>query len=264
MLHYVLQGTGAVIGRQNEAHPVAPFWLSVVPKGAQHGLESGGRVENEMRVDAPPLGQPVPHIVAGSSLHPDLLVACGLVSVRYGPSVGLFDRLRDVVAADLSDRPQVNAAFQGILAEQERPGAGQQAMLAALMTQCLVHLFRQLSSDSSRSLPWLAGLDDLRLSRVLDRILENPATDHTVESLADVAGMSRSAFAAHFAATFGRSPITFVQHVRMQHAAHLLRQDATLSVDEVASRVGYSSRSHFAEAFRKHHGMAPTAFRTVH
>ena len=56
--------------------------------------------------------------------------------------------------------------------------------------------------------------------------------------------------------------MSLVHHVRMQHAAHLLRRDALLSVDDVADRVGYSSRSHFSSAFKKHHGVSPTEFRT--
>ena len=261
MLHFVLQGKGTVRGPSNEPHPLAPFWLAVVPPGMSHALESGDVVESELTIDAPPPGQPVHSIVAGSSQYPALLIACGIVSVRYGPSFGLFDHLKDVLAVDLSDRPQVTAAFQGILAEQAQPGPGQNAMMAALMTQCLVHLFRRLGSGPSGALPWLTALEDARLARAIDLILENPAADYTVGSLAETASMSRSAFAEHFTAAFGRSPMNLLQHVRMQHAAHLLRQDAALSVDEVASRVGYASRSHFSDAFRKHHGVAPTAFR---
>jgi len=263
LLHFVLQGTGVVRDPRGEAQPLAPLSLSVVPVGARHALECGEPVEDEVRIEAPPAGEPVCRFTAGAPGTAELVVACGLVSVRYGPSVGLFDHLKQVLAVDLSDRPAVGEAFRGVLAEQTQGGPGSVAMTAALMTACLVHLFRRLAASSDGFLPWVTVLEDPRLGRVIDRMLEKPAVDHTVESLAETASMSRSAFAEHFTTAFGRSPMSLLQHIRMQQAAHLLRQESAMSVDAVAARVGYSSRSHFSEAFRKHHGTSPTTFRSA-
>ena len=191
-------------------------------------------------------------------LHPQTGV--GKLGLRYGDSMNLFTHLREIVAVDFSDVPAVTAAFQGILAEQSNPGPGSEAMTAALMSQCLVHLLRHLAKDRDCPLPWLTALDDPRLARAIDHILKNPARDHTVESLAVAASMSRSTFAERFTSAFGRSPISLVHNVRMQRAAQLLRQ-GMLSTDEVADRVGFSSRSHFSHAFKKHSGISPARFR---
>jgi AraC-like DNA-binding protein len=109
-------------------------------------------------------------------------------------------------------------------------------------------------------LPWLTALRDERLGRVVDRVLETPGADHTVDSLAEIAVMSRSSFAAHFAESFGRSPMSFVNDVRMHRAARLLAVE-NLSIDQVARNVGYSSRSHFSRAFKAHSGVPPKNFR---
>jgi AraC-like DNA-binding protein len=260
LLHFVMQGRGAIGGGTGPPQPVEPSWFAVVPPGGRHTLESGDPVENERRIDPPPDGSPVCRLVGGTPADGDLVVACGLVKVRYGPSLDLFGHLKDVLVTDLSGVPQVKAAFDGILAEQAGLSPGSTTVTRALMTQCLVHFFRQIGS--SGSLPWLDALDDPRLERVIDRMLEDPSAHHTVESLADVASMSRSAFAERFVAALGRPPMAMVAHVRMQHAAQLLRQADTLSLDEIAARCGYSSRSHFSAAFRKHHGASPTEFRT--
>ncbi len=259
LLHFVLQGEGAVSGSADRPHSLSPSWFVVVPRGAKHALQSSGPIEHERRIDPPPDGSPVCRLVGGSEHNASFVVACGLLKVRYGPGLDLFDHLKDVLPADLSTVPLVRAAFDGILAEQAGLDPGSTALTKALMTQCLVHFFRQVGSRGS--LPWLDALDDPRLGRVVDRILEDPAVHHTVESLADIASMSRSAFAERFVESFGRSPMELVHHVRMQHAAHLLRQDGTSSIDQVAARSGYSSRSHFSAAFRKHHGVSPTEFR---
>ncbi len=261
MFHFVLQGSGAVRGPDSHAIPLAPSSLVVVPAGAKHVLESSGEVQHEKRIDTPPGGGAVCRLVAGSSEDPELIIACGVVSVRYGQSLGLFDHLREVLVVDLSNMPQVLTAFQGILAEQSRPGVGSTAMTAALMTECLVHLLRRLAGDRDNPLPWLTALGDQRLARAIDQILKDPAESHTVDSLAVAASMSRSAFAERFTVAFGRSPMSLVHHLRMQRAAHLLGQGDVLSIDEVAARVGFSSRSHFSHAFKKHCGVSPTAFR---
>jgi AraC-like DNA-binding protein len=56
---------------------------------------------------------------------------------------------------------------------------------------------------------------------------------------------------------------TFREHltgVRMDQAAHLLHNHS-LTVREVARRVGYRQPAQFAKAFRRHHGLAPSDFR---
>ena len=260
MMHFVLKGQGTVSDAKGNDLPVGPYWLAVVPPGVQHALRTPGTPSNELRIDSPPPPNTIPNIVAGSSDDVDLLVACGLIRVRYGESLGLFDYLREVLTIDLSDSPEALAAFRGILAEQSSPGPGTEAMTSALMFQCLVHLLRRLTDAADCPLPWLSALEDRRLARAMDRILEDPGAEHTVESLADAAGMSRSTFAERFAVSFGRPPMALVHHVRMQRAAHLLKQGA-LSINEVADRVGFSSRSHFSRAFKTHTGAAPAAYR---
>ena len=260
LIHFVLEGNGVLYGPRGDAHPIAPLFLSVVPAGAKHILESSGNFRDELRIDVPPSGEQVLHIVAGSSEQADLVVACGIVRIRYGPSLDLFEHLHDVLAVDLSSVPEALVAFQGIFAEQSRAIAGSDAMTAALMTQCLVHLFRRLPSQGEAAMPWLLALQDERLGRVVDMILDQPGADYTVESLAETAAMSRSAFAKNFTESFGRSPMSFVNHVRMQRAAQMLAVK-TSSIEEIARTVGYSSRSHFSQAFRDHTGLPPNAFR---
>ena len=261
LLHFVLEGEGAILGATDTPETLGPSGFVVVPPGGRHALQSGDPIEHERKIDPPPDGAPVCQLLGGSEDDASFVVACGFVTVEYGPALSLFDHLSDLLAADLSGVPAVDLAFQGILHEQAGLGAGSAAMTQALMTQCLVHFFRTLASRGS--LPWLDALGDPRLGRVIDRILEDPSAHHTVDSLAEIASMSRSAFSEKFAAAFRQSPMAMVHHVRMQHAASLLRQSDALSIDTIAARSGYSSRSHFSTAFHKHHGASPTAFRNA-
>ena len=53
---------------------------------------------------------------------------------------------------------------------------------------------------------------------------------------------------------------TFLQRIRMERAADLLRHSAS-PVNQVASAVGYRQPAQFAKAFRRHHGTPPSSFR---
>ena len=54
---------------------------------------------------------------------------------------------------------------------------------------------------------------------------------------------------------------TYLQKVRMVRAAQLLRQDS-IPVNRVARAVGYRQPAQFAKAFRRHHGMSPSTYRS--
>ena len=264
MIHFVLQGQGFVRSASGSAQKLGPCTLAVVPKGSQHALEPLGEAPDTCVIDPDAATLPdVPVISSGAKEHPEMIVACGLVKVRYGAALGLFDHLDDVLVEDLSDLPQVTKAFEGILLEETDPGPGSETMKAALMSQCIVHLLRHICESGTCSLPWLAALEDERMERVIDRILKNPADSHSVESLAEEASMSRSAFAEAFARAFGLPPMSLVRKIRLEKARQLLERGDGLSMEAVARRVGFSSRSHFSRAFKKHYGVSPLTQRAI-
>ena len=260
MFHFVMQGTGALRGTEGGPLRLERFSLGVVPKGTGHALECGQDVRSERVIEAPSTAEGVVRLVAGNLNAAELRVACGVVRVTYGDSLRLFQGLREIIVADLSGYPQVRVAFETILAEQGGANPGSAALTQALMSQCLVYLLRYLSEQSDGRLPWLAGLEDPNLARAMDLMFERPAAAHTVDSLADVAVMSRSAFAERFHAAFGCTPISFLHDIRLRQAAGLLCQGGSLSIDQVAHRVGFRSRSHFSLAFKSHFGVPPVAF----
>jgi AraC family transcriptional activator of mtrCDE len=81
-----------------------------------------------------------------------------------------------------------------------------------------------------------------------------------VESLAESVNMSRSAFAKHFHDAFFNSPMNLVNHVRLERAARMLNS-SPLPVERIGKNCGFSSRSHFSHAFKKHTGLSLAEFR---
>jgi len=94
----------------------------------------------------------------------------------------------------------------------------------------------------------------------LRALLDEPGAAHTVESLAEKVGMSRSAFAERFTAAYGSGPIELLRDLRMQRAAGLLL-DSELPIKRIAQMVGFNSRTAFSRVFEKHTGRSPSDYR---
>jgi AraC-like DNA-binding protein len=191
---------------------------------------------------------------------PSTRVLCGMILATYGGTVGLFDNLSMPVVEHAGDVEPLRHAFQDMIAELANPGVGTRALTEALMKQSLILLLRQHLVHHSVDSPFFAALQDRRLARAVAAILERPAGSHSVDGLAELAGMSRSAFTERFLQVFGQSPIDFLHKVRLRLAAHLLTT-TDLPVQVVAKSIGYSSRSYFSRAFRAFYGQDPAGFR---
>ncbi|GGM43914.1 helix-turn-helix transcriptional regulator [Promicromonospora citrea] len=92
-----------------------------------------------------------------------------------------------------------------------------------------------------------------------DFLRENLARPLTVADLAAHVGVSPSALTAMFATALGCSPYQYLKRLRLDQAAALL-VEGELTIAQVADRVGYTSPSHFASAFREFHGMPPRRY----
>jgi len=52
----------------------------------------------------------------------------------------------------------------------------------------------------------------------------------------------------------------YLRDIRLRRAAELLRQGG-MSIDSIASKVGFASRSYFSRAFHEQFGCSPTDYR---
>ncbi len=261
ILHSVLSGHGRLRMPGGGITALKPHSLVLIPAHRAHHIEVGDPVDHERTADRPtPRDDHLDVFEAGPAEDAELSVVCGLIQVRYESGLGLFDRLEEPLALDFSDSPQMVSVFERLLAEERQRSAMSGPMMTALMNEAIILLFRRLCIDPECPLPWLTALEDPRFAAPLTLMLEHPERAHSVDSLAEAASMSRSAFAAAFADRFARSPMVYLREIRMRRAAALLRQ-SDLTVDQVASRVGYASRSQFSRAFSGQFDATPAAYR---
>ena len=113
-----------------------------------------------------------------------------------------------------------------------------------------------IASGPERNKGWLRAIFDPQIGTALSAIHDSVKTPWTVESLAEAAGMSRSAFAARFKELLGQTPLEYVTEWRMQKAMQLLQQRDTKLID-VARSVGYESGAAFSKAFKRVVGINP-------
>ena len=106
-------------------------------------------------------------------------------------------------------------------------------------------------------------LRDLKLlRRVRDRMDREYAQPLDVDALARGVNMSAGHLSRQFKAAYGESPYSYLMTRRIERAMTLLRR-GDLSVTEVGARVGHTSPSHFAKAFRQANGLSPREFRAA-
>lgn len=95
-----------------------------------------------------------------------------------------------------------------------------------------------------------------RVMTILQRDLANPPT---LEQIAKEVGCSAYYLSRTFSQETGSTIPQYLQRLRMDRAAELLRS-GKYNVTEAALEVGYSSFSHFSLAFRQTHGCCPGLF----
>ena len=140
----------------------------------------------------------------------------------------------------------------------QRPGSA--VMMDRVCELFLIQILRHLLDTDAQAAGFIEALDDAAISRVLQRIHQQPAQSWSLDSLADIAGLSRSAFAGRFHQLVGIPPKACLTMWRMQKARALLRNPYKL-LSQIAREVGYSSDVALIRAFQRHYGKSPNAMR---
>jgi AraC-like DNA-binding protein len=262
-LHYCLAGLGTLVVHGMAPIQLAPHSFVLLPPGLAYRLESASskpvQLERWGRMCGVPPQESLPTPIAGDG-QLGVETACGELRIGLADGTDFFTSLGTPLVVHFGGTEGLRDQFVMLLAETARPGIGSRVLTEALLKQCLVLALRRWSERDPSPLPWLAAMADTRLSRALRAMFEQPAVAYSVDSLALIAGMSRSAFASAFRRAFGQSPMSLVKLVRLRRAGEILIT-TSLPVAEVAKRVGFSSRSNFSVAFSEFHGMDPSGFR---
>jgi transcriptional regulator GlxA family with amidase domain len=98
------------------------------------------------------------------------------------------------------------------------------------------------------------------LQPVLDWMVENLTTEHTVPYLAKRAQMSDRTFARRFVAETGTTPLKWVTTQRVLHARTLLEQ-TKMGIEQIAAESGFGTAALLRHHFRRVVGVPPQDYR---
>ena len=237
--------------------------IIVLPHGDTHVLttEIGKRKTPEMSMyRIPDDGQLPIQISVGTAGGDAAHFVCGFLGCDSRPYNPLLTALPRYIHIRDHASGALGAYFRAALAESKGRMGGA-SMLGRISELMFVDVIRRyLESLPADRTNWLAGLRDAYVGRALMALHADPSRDWTLEALAQVAALSRSAFAERFNQYVGHPPMQYLTNWRMQLATNYLR-NGTESIASVANRVGYDSEAAFSRAFKRFVGVSPSALR---
>ena len=102
--------------------------------------------------------------------------------------------------------------------------------------------------------------DSRRVLKVKNYIAKNYMDEIRLNTLADIAGMSPSAFSRFFKLHTGRNLSEYIIEMRLGYASRML-VDTAKSVAEISFQSGFNNLSNFNRIFKKKKGCSPSEFR---
>lgn len=160
-----------------------------------------------------------------------------------------------VVVIPVSQAPEIAATHALLMEEGLSQRCARGFAVDRLLQYVLLIVFRHLIRTEAMSIGLTRALADERLLKALTSIHKTPARRWTLESLAEVAGMSRTGFAQHFKSLTGSTPIDYLTRWRMSVAQSLIA--GGMPVKKAAAEVGYESPAALSRVFSKVVGCSP-------
>ena len=187
----------------------------------------------------------------------DLKMFCGLF--YYNKPSLLIDSLPEYLHLSLNDTP-VQPLIRLMQHEADNHQSGAKSLMDALVTVLFIYILRHGLQANLLHCGLFAGLQDKRLGKVLEQLLNAPQQAWNMDALAALAAMSRANFMRVFQQKIGMAPGKFLTQLRLQEAALLLNKTQK-NILSVALEVGYQSEAHFSKAFKALYGLTPSQYR---
>ena len=172
-----------------------------------------------------------------------------------GPVATLFleEFTEPRVLSMADDEPSLQFAIGLIEMELNAPRCGQPALLNRAGDILFIGLLRHLvAHPSAQGTGLFNGLADPRIAKALVAMHQRPASDWSLERLADVAGMSRTAFASTFRTVMQRTPGKYLSAIRLAMAQRAVELGKGLK--EAARTAGYQNASALSRALGRARG----------
>ncbi len=100
----------------------------------------------------------------------------------------------------------------------------------------------------------------MRLRPVIDYISEHYNEKIYIETLSDMLTVSPDYFTKMFKDSIGKTPIDYINGIRINKAIELLSEDV-VAVNEIAELIGFSNPNYFHKIFKQYMNTSPLSYR---
>jgi AraC family transcriptional regulator len=147
-----------------------------------------------------------------------------------------------------------------LVAETERaPSPVQELISEGLSCALAAHLIDRFNTRPVRYGGDTGKLRASALHRVLAYMDDNIGKVVTLDTLAELANVSRFHFARSFRRSTGMSPMEYLEQSRLAQARELIRS-GRYSMAEIGALLGFADQSHFTRRFRRFTGCTPAVY----
>lgn len=197
----------------------------------------------------------VEHTEFSSSQHPLEYIVLGMTGNEF-----LLDNQQDrrfCYLKDASVTKQFLPYLNLIAEEVAKKGPRYQAVVQNILQILEIQLLRSQSAATFTPLDNLVNPKCAQIKRYIDNHYKE---NITIDTLANVAFLSRSYLIHIFTKAYGEPPISYLIKRRVEESRYLLAK-TDYSILEVGLMLGFSSGSYFSQSFRRLEGIGPSEYR---
>lgn len=227
------EGSGIYIDENEHEHSIEPGDLFLFSPNAPHRYRAVTEIWK------------LPFIVFTGHSAPNIADYLG-----FGKSLVL----KNIKDDDLS---KINILFNNIYNTYNSGAELRSARTSSLLYSLLVTISEICHSQSK-----IQNELSIQLAPALNYIKRNIHKDISVDTLAEIVGVSTGRLSVLFKQAFSVSPAQAVRRYKLNQAKRLIDSRPDMKIKELTERCGFTSASYFVTAFKKEFGISPTDYKT--
>ncbi|MDT3393107.1 MAG: AraC family transcriptional regulator [Bacillota bacterium] len=150
-----------------------------------------------------------------------------------------------------------------LVTEINQQASESRLLIKGIVIEILVYILRNLANQQSDTIKPFISKTEKKQTQLVNNViyfLENHyREDISLDQLAHENYVSTTYLSKTFKDATTMSPINYLIQLRLENARELLHDaDATTTVKQVASAVGYDDAYHFSKLFKKYYGVSPS------
>ena len=235
-----------------EAESTPTLWLHLVLAGRVQ-VETGG--SETLSIEGPAMlicradtAHRLVRAAEGAGAALELLCAKATLEGPVAPLL-LAEFQRPMVVALARADASLEQVIGLVRAELDEPRCGQPLLLDRAGDILFIGLLRHLIAHTQSAFGLFNGLADPRIARTLVALHASPGNDWRLESMAEQAGMSRTAFANRFRQALDTTPGRYLARLRLAIAQRAVASGDGLK--QAARRTGYGNTSALSRALSR-------------